>query len=96
MEVCQAKKWMRRCALGLFISGCGMALGYALFPVLVMMVMVYLLVGVISWAEKTVYRCEDFPNDREQVLDELRLEVLQKPFEAIEGCDSILHGVRSW
>ena len=31
MDVCQAKHWMRWCALGLLISGCGMALGHALF-----------------------------------------------------------------
>jgi hypothetical protein len=53
------------------------------------------LAGVISRAEKTVYRCDDFPNDREQVLYELRLEVLKKPFETIDRCGNILHGVRS-
>jgi hypothetical protein len=31
MEVYQAKQWMRWCAVGLLISGCGMALGHALF-----------------------------------------------------------------
>ena len=39
--------------------------------------------GVISLLEKTVYRCNDFPNDREQVTNELWLEVIKKPFEEL-------------
>jgi hypothetical protein len=30
MQAIQAKQWLRWCVLGLFISGCGLALGYAL------------------------------------------------------------------
>jgi hypothetical protein len=31
MELGQANTWTRWCVIGLFISGCGMALGYVLF-----------------------------------------------------------------
>jgi hypothetical protein len=54
------------------------------------------LAGVVWCVEKTVYRCNDFPNDGEQVTEELRFEVIEKPFEGIERCDSLIHGVRSW
>jgi hypothetical protein len=54
------------------------------------------LAGVISDWEKRLYRCDDSPNDGEQATNELGLAGNQESLEGIEGCDKLVHGVRSF
>ena len=54
------------------------------------------LAGVISAREKRSYRCDDFPNDGDQLADKLGLKGIKKSLEGIERTDRLFHGVRSW
>jgi hypothetical protein len=53
------------------------------------------LAGVISLAEKSVYRCDDSPKDREQLPGEVVFASSKKALKRIDRGDSLLHGVRS-
>jgi hypothetical protein len=53
------------------------------------------LAGEISPWEKTVYRCDDSPDDGEQVRCELRLEAIEETFERTERFGKLIHGARS-
>ncbi len=55
----------------------------------------WVLAGVISLLEKTLYHCDDSPDDGDYLSSELWLEVIEETFERSESCDRLIHGVRS-
>ena len=53
------------------------------------------LAGVISREEKTVYRCDDPPDDGEQVGRKFKFKPIEEAFERTARCVNLFHGVRS-
>jgi hypothetical protein len=54
------------------------------------------LAGVISDREKRLYRCEDSPEDGDQVACEPKFQVTEELFKQTQRCGNLLHGVRSF
>jgi hypothetical protein len=52
------------------------------------------LAGVIYDREKKLYRCEDSPDDGDQVACEAKFQVTEELFKCTQRCGNLFHGVR--